>query len=202
MGTIFVDKLDPQSGTNLTLGSSGDTVTLTSGAKTSGFGKIGQVVTTTFTGTESTTVKASDGNFTDSSLTVSITPTATSSKLMVMCTINQGSSDGSNGCHIGKFRQVISGGADSEVFVGAAEGSRRTISSGRGNESTGGASILTKGFNFVLTPNTTSAVTVKYQFAARGGGSGTAYINRTNSDGNSTEDGRTASALTVMEILD
>ena len=51
MGTIFVDKLDPQSGTTLTLGSSGDTVTLTSGAKTSGFGKIGQVVTTTFTGT-------------------------------------------------------------------------------------------------------------------------------------------------------
>ena len=49
MGTIFVDKLDPQSGTNLTLGSSGDTVTLTSGAKTSGFGKIGQVVSSTKT---------------------------------------------------------------------------------------------------------------------------------------------------------
>ena len=46
MGTIFVDNLEPQSGTNLTLGSSGDTVTLTSGAKTSGFGKIGQVQST------------------------------------------------------------------------------------------------------------------------------------------------------------
>ena len=32
MGTIFVDNLEPQSGTSLTLGASGDTVTLTSGA--------------------------------------------------------------------------------------------------------------------------------------------------------------------------
>ena len=55
MGTIFVDNLEPQSGTSLTLGASGDTVSLTAGAKTSGFGKIGQVVSTTKTDTFSTT---------------------------------------------------------------------------------------------------------------------------------------------------
>lgn len=38
MGTIFVDNLEPQSGTSLTLGASGDTVTLGSGATQSGFG--------------------------------------------------------------------------------------------------------------------------------------------------------------------
>ena len=32
MGTLFVDKLDPQSGTSLELGSSGDTITISSGA--------------------------------------------------------------------------------------------------------------------------------------------------------------------------
>ena len=32
MGTLFVDKLDPQSGTSLELGSSGDTLTVPSGA--------------------------------------------------------------------------------------------------------------------------------------------------------------------------
>ena len=37
MGTIFVDNLEPQSGTSLTLGASGDTVTLTSGAVQGGF---------------------------------------------------------------------------------------------------------------------------------------------------------------------
>jgi hypothetical protein len=52
MGTIFVDNLEPQSGTSLTLGASGDTVTLTSGAKTSGFGKIGQVVQTSLTASD------------------------------------------------------------------------------------------------------------------------------------------------------
>jgi hypothetical protein len=202
MGTIFVDNLEPQSGTSLTVGASGDTITLASGAKTSGFGKIGQVVTTDFTGTESTTVKASAGNFTDSSLTATITPTSTSSKLMVMCTVNAGSSSGSNGCHVGRFRQAISGGSTTSVFVGAAAGSRIQQSSGRGNESAGSATILTKAFNFVLSPSTTSATTITYQFATRGGGSGTAYINRTGTDTDGNEDARTASALTVMEILD
>ena len=37
MGTIFVDNLEPQSGTSLTLGASGDTVSLASGASQSGF---------------------------------------------------------------------------------------------------------------------------------------------------------------------
>ena len=32
MGTLFVDKLDPQSGTSLEIGSSGDTITIRSGA--------------------------------------------------------------------------------------------------------------------------------------------------------------------------
>ena len=31
MGTLFVDKLDPQSGTSLEIGSSGDTITIPSG---------------------------------------------------------------------------------------------------------------------------------------------------------------------------
>jgi hypothetical protein len=45
MGTIFVDNLEPQSGTSLTLGASGDAINLATGA-TAGFGKIGQVLST------------------------------------------------------------------------------------------------------------------------------------------------------------
>jgi hypothetical protein len=47
MGTLFVDKLDPQSGTSLEIGSSGDTITIPSGATitnsgtASGFGITG-----------------------------------------------------------------------------------------------------------------------------------------------------------------
>ena len=36
MGTVFVDNLEPQSGTTLTLGASGDTIALASGASLSG----------------------------------------------------------------------------------------------------------------------------------------------------------------------
>ena len=81
MGTIFVDNLEPQSGTSLTLGASGDTVTLTSGAKTSGFGKIGQVLSTigaNFLSTSSTSYAAVSG------LSLSITPSTTSSKILVL----------------------------------------------------------------------------------------------------------------------
>ena len=202
MGTIFVDNLEPQSGTSLTLGASGDTVSLTSGAKTSGFGKIGQAVTTNFTGTESTTVKASAGNFTDSSLTATLTPTTTSSKILVLASINTGASSASNGAHVGRFRQAISGGSTTSVFVGAAAGSRIQASSGRGNEMQGNATNVLLSFNFVLTPSTTSAVTVTYQFAARGGGSGTAYINVTGNDSDSNENQALASAITILEILD
>ena len=40
MGTLFVDKLDPQSGTALEIGSSGDTMTVPSGATLSIAGTI------------------------------------------------------------------------------------------------------------------------------------------------------------------
>ena len=171
-------------------------------AKVTGLGKIGQVVTTTFTGTESTTVNlSSNDSYTNSSLAASITPTATSSKILVLCTVNAGSSSGSNGCHIGRFTMTIDSTTTAEFRGDAAGSNRKRNSSGRGNEAAGSATILTKNFNFVLSPNTTSATTITYQFATRGGGSGTSYINRTHDDGDSTEDGRTASALTLLEVL-
>ena len=171
-------------------------------AKVTGLGKIGQVVTTTFTGTESTTTNLSSADsYTTSSVAATLTPTATSSKIYVACTINAGSSDATNGCHIGRFLMAVSGGSTTAEFRGDAAGSRKRNSSGRMDEGTGGTTMHTYGFNFVASPSTTSAVTISYQFAARGGGSGTAYINRVHNDSDSTEHGRAASAITLMEIL-
>ena len=171
-------------------------------AKVTGLGKIGQVVTTTFTGTESTTTNLSSADsYTTSSVAATLTPTATSSKIYVACTINAGSSDATNGCHIGRFLMAVSGGSTTAEFRGDAAGSRKRNSTGRMNEGTGGTTMHTYGFNFVVTPNTTSAVTISYQFASRGGGSGTAYINRVHNDSDTTEHGRTASAITLIEVL-
>ena len=60
MGTLFVDKLDPQSGTSLEIGSSGDTITIPSGATITnsgtatgfGGGKINQVLQAVKTDTQ------------------------------------------------------------------------------------------------------------------------------------------------------
>ena len=78
MGTIFVDNLQPQSGTSLTLGTSGDAINLASGA-TAGFGKIGQVVYQTSTATMSTSSTSFVQNF-----SASITPSSTSNKILVV----------------------------------------------------------------------------------------------------------------------
>jgi hypothetical protein len=85
MGTIFVDNLEPQSGTSLTLGASGDTLTIPSGCTISnsgtaaGFGKIGQVVSNEYTSATST----SSSSFTQIGPSVAITPSATTSKILI-----------------------------------------------------------------------------------------------------------------------
>ena len=79
MSTLEVNKITPAgAGTTVTLGDSGDTFNLASGA-TAGFGKIGQVIsaeTNTQTFITSTT-------HADTTLSATITPTSTSSKILV-----------------------------------------------------------------------------------------------------------------------
>ena len=70
MGTLFVDKLDPQSGTSLELGSSGDTITIPSGATitnsgtANGFGDTVVAGTQSFMVTNSSNQSVSDNTFT------------------------------------------------------------------------------------------------------------------------------------------
>jgi|8_EtaG_2_1085327.scaffolds.fasta_scaffold111597_2 hypothetical protein len=66
MGTLFVDKLDPQSGTSLEIGSSGDTITIPSGATITNNGTqtgFGQNNTPYFLAKMSGDQTASDGAF-------------------------------------------------------------------------------------------------------------------------------------------
>ena len=113
MGTIFVDNLEPQSGTSLTLGASGDTLTIPSGCTisnsgtASGFGKIGQVVSVTHTADQTST----STSFADvTNLNASITPCATTSKILILTDIEfyvAGSSQGING-----YLKVVRGSTD------------------------------------------------------------------------------------------
>ena len=150
MGTLFVDKLDPQSGTNLTLGSSGDTVTLTSGAKTSGFGKIGQVVQGTILSSEFETTSSS---FVDTGLSVSITPTTTSSKVLISatCSALAIATTSTNGRCIGKiYRNTTAIGTDGFELA-------KIRQDGSYNQEVGVAASI----QLLDTPSTTSAISYK-----------------------------------------
>ena len=74
------------------------------------------MVSTNKTAVES--INSDDTAFTNiSGLSATITPSATSSKIYVACTINAGSSDASNGCHIGRFLMAVSGGSTTTMTL-------------------------------------------------------------------------------------
>lgn len=150
-------------------------------------GKIGQIVSTAKTDTFSTT----STSFTDvTGLSVSITPIATSSKILVLGYVMAGVS-GDHAIHARLMRDSTA------IFVGDAAGSRprATYTSSFNGPNLGMAFSPV----FLDSPNTTSATTYKVQVFVN---SGTAYINRTLADRDTTAyDGRTASSITVLEVL-
>lgn len=149
-------------------------------------GSVLQVVSATKTDTFS----SSTANvFTDiSGLNVSITPTSTSSKIMVFVSV-QGVNGGTNAY----FRLVRNSTA---VGVGDTSGSRSSVSSSNVFPDNAN-SMKGSSFQFLDSPSTTSATTYKVQFITDGN---TTYINRTPNDVDALYTGRSQSTITLMEI--
>jgi hypothetical protein len=159
-------------------------------------GTILQVVSTvktdTFTGTNTT--------FADvTGLTVTITPSSTSSKVLLMSHVTGGSINAGNpGLHI-RFN-----GGNASTFVGDAAGSRIRGTSGSlyGGNATArdvvGLATEQVGATFLDSPNTTSATT--YAIQARSLNGDTYVINRSGGDGDSTSTIRTAATIIAMEV--
>ena len=181
MGTIFVDNLEPQSGTSLTLGASGDTLTIPSGCTisnsgtASGFGKIGQVVSVTHTADQTST----STSFADvTNLNASITPSATTSKILVLTDIEfyvAGSSQGING-----YLKVVRGSTDL-----IQRRSQSYSQDGTGVEYENQVS-----FAYLDSPSTTSSTTYKIQFRL-GAGSSVSINHSSDKTG----------SLTLLEVL-
>ena len=150
--TLNVDVIEPQSGTTLTLGASGDTINLASGA-IAGFGKVGQVITaSTSTEVSNTTI-----TYADTGLTATITPSSTSSKILVLTnqSVLMVETGDLGGCAVRLLRDttVIAGGDQRyEFFIQA-------LSSGTTNLAMYGRINLT----VLDDPSTTSAITYKTQ---------------------------------------
>lgn len=154
MSKLEVDAIEPQSGTTLTIGASGDTVNVASGATLgSGMGKILQVVQSTY----STAVVNSTTTYADTGLTASITPISTSNKILVL--VNQ------------PYRIVHSGGTiaagsirllrDSTVILGGDQRYESYV----GTYASEATLISRQNLTYLDSPSTTSSVTYKTQLA-------------------------------------
>ena len=191
MSTLEVNTINPQSGTTVTLGSSGNTVALGSGVSGSGFGKIGQVVnSSTDYNQVSTSTSAVDLNSASGVVwETSITPSSTSSKILVLGSLSlnsyfNGGSEGRGSCKA--FYKIGSGSytqfKDYNESIGAYD-----------YDSSAPCGIWSKKdlpISTLVSPNTTSAVTFKFQMLLNSP-SATIVWNTGTSD----------SQLTLMEVL-
>ena len=165
-----------ESSDTITIGASGDTTNIVGTLQNNGSalvtGKILQVVQTTLTTLLSTT----SGTFVEASgFNVAITPSSTSSKVLVMVTTNTQNSAGNAG----------------KTYITLARGSSVLQANGFVFHSTqSGASYFfssSSAFNYLDSPSTTSATTYKVYFS---GEVGTGSVNYNNSVG----------TITAMEV--
>ena len=162
-----------------------------------GGGKVNQLVSTVVT--SSSTVSAT--SFTDvSGFTITITPSATNSKILLFGSLVITNHDQYS---FGKFVRSIGGASYADVtgFIGDASGSR--IRSSFQNAYQGYDPHMQNSISFNLldnSHNTTSAITYKLQVRLSSGSS-IIYFNRDKDNDDDTSSSRTVSTIHAMEIL-
>ena len=157
-----------------------------------GGGKIGQVIQ----GTKTDTATLSSG-FADTGLTAAITPSATSSKVLIMCLIT-GTAINSGGSTIEAYLRLLRG--STAISQGDSASSRTLTTTGiggaRGGDDSSNGSII-----FLDSPSSTSETTYKVQATDRDTGGGTFYLNRGSTDGDGSNKSRGTSNIILMEVL-
>lgn len=149
---------------------------------------LSQIVQTVKTDTFSS---AAD-TFTDvTGLSVAITPSATTSKVLVRCSVAAGAPGSGTPIYFRVLRDAT------PIAVGDAAGSRLQASGGVGHHFAGNPTNWT--FEFLDAPATTSATTYKVQIVDPTVG-GLCYVNRTSTDTDSGLFGRSSSTITVIEV--
>ena len=148
-----------------------------------------QVVSTTKTDTFVST----STTFVDvTGLTVSITPSATSSKILLIANVQWSSGSSAFGPYF-KFA-----GGNSGNYVGDAAGNRiRTVFGQYINASTG-SMFWPSSMVYLDSPNTTSAITYSVQTRTITGNN--SIVNRSANDTDNDQHGRAASSITALEI--
>jgi len=209
--TIKVNTLDTQTGTEVALAATkkitGDNTqfkitggsnlnhlstdgsgNLTWVAPPAGGGKVLQVVQGTVLDDTQSTASASFVDMSPS-LTATITPAATSSKILVNFVVTTGANEGWHA-----FYRILRGATP--IGIGVANGSRKQATM---EVSTGAIAIATPGsMNYLDSPSTTSATVYKIQWATES--AGTIYLNRSHTWTDSSNWMTGISTITLMEI--
>ena len=207
MSELKTNKISPAVGTGLILGDSGDTVTIPAGATITnsgtatgfgGGGKVLQVIQTHDTTPRSQT-GVDGGKVVLTGLAASITPSATSSKILISARWN-----GENGT-IGRTHDALLGVQRGGTNIGqpSSAGNRnlgitQVLSSPYQNDEAG-STMEGAMFEYLDSPNSTSSLTYNITYETSDGAY-TLYTNRTvsDTDGNYVE--RVTSTITLWEI--
>ena len=158
------------------------------------FAPIGHVIQTKSFTMTSTTTTTSDG-FVDTGLQLAITPSSTSSKILITGFICVG------GSYFKTYIRLLRG--STVLSVGDAASNRPQVYAGShpGGPDWDSYSVTPIPLNLLDSPNTTSSVTYKVDFRPYQHTATTSYINRSGSDrDNADYDERSISVMTLQEI--
>ena len=188
MSTVKTTNLQHPSASDvgITLGADGSVVLPQGFAGGLGTNVVQTVKTDAFT-TTSTSYTTVTG------LSVAITPTSDTSKILVLAQISY--AGGALNVGTGFFK-VTRGGTD--IYVGDADASRVQTVFGGSSNADRSQEIDSAFICFLDSPATASSVT--YQVEIRRPVTGNISINRSNVDGNNAGVGRGASSITVIEV--
>ena len=126
-------------------------------------------------------------------LSVSITPSSTSSKVLVMMECVVGVDN-----NVSAFLRMVRD--STAIHVGDAVGNRIQSTAGNGDDPSSQFPLQMSGV-FLDSPATTSATTYKIQANTEASGNtGNIMINRAGTDADNNQHGRYASSITVMEV--
>ena len=159
-----------------------------------GGGKVLQVVSATKLDTASTANSSGTTHVAIAGLQPQITPSATTSKVLVMINCKFSISTANGDTSLKLFRSV--GGTETEIFSGTAEGSRQGNIWGIADYNST-TEVIPVSSHYLDTPNTTSQITYILKWQSQ---SQAVYINRSGQDGNFSTSHRNSSSVIVMEI--
>jgi len=154
-------------------------------------GSVLQVVSTTKTDIYSVSLGNGSESGDVTGLTRTITPSSTSSKILVRFTLTTANSD-THSIHTTLYKD------GSPLIRGDASGSRSRVSASAQNSHSEGTQQIS--FEYLDSPSTTSQITYSIRLRHGTAGTVTAYVNRSNGDPNASYGARDASTITAMEI--